>query len=112
MESIYLYSKLEAATVATEAGIVSSATTVGTEQVLSAPSTTSSPPDDYNDIFYEDYIDFYGGGDQDVEEDDEMVDVNESTDGEKREKEGLFSSRQTRVCQHTLGYFCKLKGLS
>ena len=80
---------------ATEAGVVSWATTVGTEQVLSSPSTTSNPPDDYNDIFYEDYIDFYGGGDQDVEEDgdDEVVDVKESTDGEKKEKEGLFSSK-------------------
>ena len=78
---------------ATEAGVVSRATTVGMEQVLSAPSTTSNPPDDYNDIFYEDYIDFYGGGDKDVEEDDEMDDVNEPTDGDKKEKEGLFSSK-------------------
>ena len=94
---------MEAATVATEARVVSwaTATTVGTEQVLSVPSTTSNPPDDYNDIFYEDYIDFYGGGDKDVEEDDEVVDVNESAEGEMKEKEGLFSSRQTRVCQNT-----------
>ena len=97
---------MEAATVATEADVVSRATTVGMEQVLSAPSTTSNPPDDYNDIFYEDYIDFYGGGEQDVEEDGDVVDVKESAEGEMKEKEGLFSS-------YTLGYFrSKLKGLS
>ena len=64
---------------------------MGTEQVLSkmtsAPSTTSAPSDDYNDIFYEDYIDFYdGGNDKDVEEVDD-------DDGEKTEKEGYFFHR-------------------
>ena len=97
----------QATTGATAAAVTR--TTVGTENVLSkatpAPSTTSGPSDDYNDIFYEDYIDFYGGGEQDVEEDGDVVDVKDSDEGEMKEKEGLFSS-------HTLGYFNKLKGLS
>ena len=70
----------QATTGATAAAVTR--TTVGTENVLSkatpAPSTTSGPSDDYNDIFYEDYIDFYEEG---GERGDESSDMGETDKG-------------------------------
>ena len=54
-------------------------------KVTSAPSTTPGPSDDYNDIFYEDYIDFYEGGEKNVEDNDE-VGNDESTEGDKKDQ--------------------------